>query len=322
MSQTRILITTTSFQDTPGQHHELIARAGFEVERARGPLPEPEMLKLVGSFDGIVCGDDAFTRPVLQKCLPRLKVLSKYGIGVDKIDLAAATDLGIPVTYCPGVNHVTVAEHTFGLLLALTRLIPQQDAIVKMGEWKRSTGRELAGKTFGILGLGRLGKEVAKRAVAFEMKVCAFDLYWDEAFAKQHGIERKAAAEDVLRASEVVSLHMNLTGENREFVNAARIALMKKGAYLLNCARGALIHEADVAAALMSGQLGGYGADVVEPEPIAKTNPLLGAPNVVLTPHVASRTFESVERQATMAAENLIRVLGGRPPLAQANKPV
>ena len=320
MTQTRILITTTSFQDTPGRHHDLIAQAGFEIERARGPLPEPEMLKLVGSFDGIVCGDDAFTRPVLQKCLPRLRVLSKYGIGVDKIDLAAATDLGIPVTYCPGVNHVTVAEHTFGLLLALTRLIPQQDALVRKGEWKRSTGRELAGKTFGILGLGRIGKEVAKRAIAFEMKVCAFDLYWDEAFAKQHGIERKAAAEEVLQASEVVSLHMNLTGENKEFVNASRIALMRKGAYLLNCARGALIHEADVAAALMSGRLGGYGADVVEPEPIAKTNPLLGAPNVVLTPHVASRTYESVERQATMAAENLIRVLAGQPPLAQANK--
>ena len=320
MTQTRILITTTSFQDTPGRHHDLIAQAGFEIERARGPLPEPEMLKLVGSFDGIVCGDDAFTRPVLQKCLPRLRVLSKYGIGVDKIDLAAATDLGIPVTYCPGVNHVTVAEHTFGLLLALTRLIPQQDALVRKGEWKRSTGRELAGKTFGILGLGRIGKEVAKRAIAFEMKVCAFDLYWDEAFAKQHGIERKAAAEEVLQASEVVSLHMNLTGENKEFVNASRIALMRKGAYLLNCARGALIHEADVAAALQSGRLGGYGTDVVDPEPIAKTNPLLGAPNVVLTPHVASRTYESVERQATMAAENLIRVLAGQPPLAQANK--
>ena len=320
MSQTRLLITTTSFQDTPGQHHELIAKAGFEVERARGPLPEAEMLKLVGSFDAILCGDDAFTRPVLQKCLPRLKVLSKYGIGVDKIDVAAATDLKIPVTYCPGVNHVTVAEHTFGLLLSLTRLIPQQDAIVKKGEWKRSTGRELAGKTLGILGLGRIGKEVAKRAVAFEMRVCAFDLYWDEAFAKQHGIERKPAAEDVLRASEVVSLHMNLTDENKEFVNASRIALMKKGAYLLNCSRGGLIHEADVAAALKSGQLGGYGADVVEPEPILKTNPLLGAPNVVLTPHVASRTYESVERQATMAAENLLRVLAGQPPLAQANK--
>jgi D-3-phosphoglycerate dehydrogenase len=172
----------------------------------------------------------------------------------------------------------------------------------------------------GILGLGRIGKEVAKRALAFEMKVCAFDLAWDETFTKQHPVERKSAAEEVLRASEVVSLHMNLTGENKEFINAARIGLMKRGAYLLNCSRGGLIHQADVAAALKSGRLGGYGADVVEPEPIEKTNPFLGAPNVVLTPHVASRTFESVERQALMAAENMIRVLAGQTPHAQANR--
>jgi D-3-phosphoglycerate dehydrogenase len=317
---TRILVTTTSFQDTPGKHHDILAASGFEIERARGPLPEAEIAKLVGSHDGIICGDDAFTRAVLQKCLPRLKVLSKYGIGVDKIDVAAATDLKIPVCFCPGVNHVTVAEHTFGLLLSLTRLIPWQDAVVKKGEWKRATGRELAGKTLGILGLGRIGKEVAKRAAAFEMKVSAFDLYWDEAFAKQWNVERKPRAEDVLAVADVVSLHMNLTDENKDFINAQRLAGMKRGAYLLNCARGALIHEGNVAAALKSGQLGGYGADVVEPEPIAKTNPLLGAPNVVLTPHVASRTYESVERQATMAAENLIRVLAGQPPHAQANK--
>jgi D-3-phosphoglycerate dehydrogenase len=315
----RVLVTTTSFQDTPGKHHELLAEAGLELERARGPLPEPEILKLVGSFDGIVCGDDAFTRPVLERCLPRLKVLSKYGIGVDKIDLQAATELRIPVCYCPGVNHVTVAEHTFGLLLALTRQIPEQDQSVKKAEWKRATGRELAGKTFGILGLGRIGKEVAKRAIAFEMGAVAFDLYWDEAFAQKHPVRRLATAEEVLAQSDVVSLHMNLTDENRGFINAARLGIMKKGAYLLNCARGALVREPDVAEALRSGHLGGYGADVVEPEPIEKTNPLLGAPHVVLTPHVASRTYESVERQATMAAENLLRVLSGLPPLAQAN---
>ncbi len=320
MTKTRILITTTSFQDTPGRHHDLIAQGGFEVERARGPLPEPEILKLVGTHDAILCGDDAFTRPVLEKCLPRIRVLSKYGIGVDKIDLEAATALRIPVTYCPGVNHVTVAEHAFGLLLSLTRQIPPQDALVKKGEWKRSTGRELAGKTLGILGLGRIGKEVAKRALAFEMKVCAYDLYWDEAFATQWKIEGRPAAEEVLRAADVVSLHMNLTDENREFMNAARLSLMKRGAYLLNCSRGGLVHQGDVAAALKSGQLAGYGADVVEPEPVDKANPLLSAPNVVLTPHVASRTYESVERQATMAAENLIRVLKGETPHAQANK--
>jgi D-3-phosphoglycerate dehydrogenase len=320
MSRLRILVTTTSFQDTPGRHHGMLAEAGFEIERARGPLPEAELLKLVGSHDGILCGDDAFTRRVLEKCRPRLRVLSKYGIGVDKIDLAAATELGIPVTYCPGVNHVTVAEHAFGLLLSLTRLIPPQDAAVKRGEWKRLTGRELAGKTLGILGLGRIGKEMAKRALAFEMKVCAYDLYWDDAFAREYRVDRKASAEDVLREGDVVSLHMNLTEENREFIDARRLALMKPGAYLVNCARGALVRQEDVAQALREGRLGGYGADVLEPEPVEKTNPLLSAPNVVLTPHVASRTYESVERQAAMAAENLIRVLRGEPPLAQANK--
>jgi D-3-phosphoglycerate dehydrogenase / 2-oxoglutarate reductase len=320
MSKTRILITTTSFQDTPGRHHDLLPADQYEIERARGPLPEAEILKLVGTHDAIICGDDAFTKSVLEKCLPRLRVLSKYGIGVDKIDIPSATALKIPVTFCPGVNHVTVAEHTFGLLLSLTRLIPPQDALIKKGEWKRSTGRELAGKTMGILGLGRIGKEVAKRARAFDMKVCAFDLYWDEAFAKQYEIERKPTGEDVLRASEVVSLHMNLTDENKEWLNASRLGVMKRGAYLINCARGGLVHQGDIAAALKSGQLGGYGADVVEPEPIEKSNPLLGAPNVVLTPHTGSRTYESVERQALMAAENMIRVLGGQAPHAQANK--
>jgi D-3-phosphoglycerate dehydrogenase len=320
MSKTRILITTTSFQDTPGRHHDLLPADQFEIERARGPLAEADILKLVGTHDAIICGDDAFTRPVLEKCLPKLKVLAKYGIGVDKIDIPAATSLKIPVTFCPGVNHVTVAEHTFGLLLSLTRLIPQQDALIKKGEWKRSTGRELAGKTMGILGLGRIGKEVAKRARAFEMKVCAFDLYWDDAFAKQYEVERMPTGEDVLKASEVVSLHMNLTPENKDYINLGRIAFMKRGAYLLNCARGGLVDQADVAAALKQGLLGGYGCDVVEPEPIDKSNPLLGAPNVVFTPHTGSRTYESVERQAMMAAENMIRVLKGEAPHAQANK--
>ena len=320
MTKTRILITTTSFQDTPGRHHDLLPSDRFEIDRARGPLSEAEILRLVGPHDAIICGDDAFTRPVLEKCLPKLKVLSKYGIGVDKIDLAAATALRIPVTFCPGVNHVTVAEHTFGLLLSLTRLIPQQDAQIKKGEWKRATGRELAGKTMGILGLGRIGKEVAKRAKAFDMNVCAFDLHWDDAFAKQYGVERKPTGEEVLKASEVVSLHMNLTEENKDYINLARIGLMKRGAYLINCARGGLVNQADVAAALRQGLLGGYGCDVVEPEPIEKTNPLLNAPNVVFTPHTGSRTYESVERQALMAAENMIAVLEGKPPLAQANK--
>ncbi|MGE3540637.1 MAG: phosphoglycerate dehydrogenase [Candidatus Tectimicrobiota bacterium] len=319
MQPIRILITTTSFQDTPGRHHQLLEGEAYRIERARGPLSEAALLTLVGQHEAILCGDDAFTRPVLQQCLPRLQVLSKYGIGVDRIDLQAATDLRIPVTFCPGVNHVTVAEHTFGLLLALTRQIPYHDALVKRGEWQRRTGHELAGKTLGLLGLGRIGQEVAKRAVAFEMPVCAYDVAWDTAFAERWGIARQPSAEAVLGQADIVSLHMNLSDANRGYINATRLAQMKRGAYLINCARGGLIHEGDVAAALQSGHLAGYGADVVEPEPIVTTSPLLTAPQVILTPHIGSRTYESVERQAVMAVENMLRVLHGQPPHAQAN---
>jgi D-3-phosphoglycerate dehydrogenase len=314
-----ILLTTTSFQDTPGGHHALLESQGYEIDRERGPLPEQRMLELVGGYDAILCGDDAFTRKVLEKSLPGLKVLSKYGIGVDKIDLQAATDLRIPVTYCPGVNHTTVAEHSFGLMLSLYRQIPQQNALVHQGQWKRMTGHELLGKTLGVLGLGRIGKEVAKRARAFEMRVVGFDPFWDEAFAARHEIERRATAEEVLKEADIVALHMNLTHENREFLNAGRLALMKKDAIVINTSRGALIDEKAVAEAVRSGQIAGYGADVVEPEPIDPANPLIGVENVVLTPHIGSRTYESVIRQATMAVENLVKVLNGQPPLAQAN---
>ncbi|MFH1023799.1 MAG: phosphoglycerate dehydrogenase, partial [Planctomycetota bacterium] len=285
-----------------------------------GPLAEADLLPLLGDVDGIICGDDAFTRKALQKCLPKLKVLSKYGIGVDKIDIAAATDLGIPVTYCPGVNHTTVAEHAFGLLIGLLRHIPEEAAIVKKGEWKRLTGNELWGKTIGIIGLGRIGKEVATRAIAFGMNVVAFDVFWDEAFAKANNVRKAASAEDVLKEGDVITFHMNLSKENREFLNAKRIGLLKKGAVVVNTARGGLVNEKDVAEALGNGKLAGYATDVVDPEPIAKENPLLSAPNVVITPHIASRTYESVERQATMAAENLIRVIKGEKPLAQVNE--
>jgi len=314
----RILVTTTSFKDTPGEHHNLLAKEGFEIVWERGPLPEAKMLELVGNYDGIICGDDTITRPVLEKCLPRLQVLSKYGIGLDKIDLKAATELKIPVTFCPGVNHTTVAEHTFGLLIAICRNIVTECNHVKRGEWKRITGYELAGKTIGIAGLGRIGKEVAIRARAFGMKVDAFDIYWDEAFAKQHDI-KKTDLNTLLNESDVVSLHTNLTDETRHIINRERIAKMKKGAIILNCARGELVDTVAVVEALNSGKLVGYGTDVLEVEPPPADHPLFKCHNAVITPHIGSRTYESVVRQATMAAENLIRLFKGQKALAQAN---
>ena len=316
----RILLTTTSFQDTPGPHHDLLANTGFEIIRERGPLPESRMLELAGDFDAFLCGDDAITRKVLEKSLPRLKGVAKYGIGLDRVDVDAATALKIPVTFCPGVNHTTVAEHTFGLLLAIYRDIVEQTTAVHSGKWKRLTGHELMGKTIGIAGLGRIGKEVATRARAFGMQVLGYDLYWDAAFAEQHGVRRVENIDELISLSDILSLHMNLTPETRGFMSAERLKLCKKNLVLLNCARGELVDSAALAQALTEERIAGYGADVLDEEPPQPNHPLLHCRGTVITPHIGSRTFESVVRQATMAAQNMINVLEGRPALAQANK--
>lgn len=319
MNPPRILLTTTSFQDTPGAHHEKLKEAGYELLCERGPLSESRMLELVGEVDGLLCGDDAITAKVIDKALPRLRLISKYGIGVDKIDVEHATKRGVPVTFCPGVNHTTVAEHVFALLLAMVRRLVEEVDHTRRGEWVRLTGHEILGKRLGIIGLGRIGKEVALRAKAFGMEVCAHDIYWPEEFAREHGIERKGEALQVLRESDMVSLHANLTAETRHLVNADSLSAMKQGALLINCARGELVETAAVAAALESGHLGGYGTDVLDEEPPPPDHPLLRAPRCLVTPHIGSRTYESVQRQAGMAVDNLILGLRGEKPLAQVN---
>ncbi len=315
----RILLTTTSYQDTPGPHHDLLASTGAEIVRERGPLPESRMLELAGEFDAFLCGDDEITKAVIEKSLPRLKIIAKYGIGVDKIDVAYATEKQIPVSFCPGVNHTTVAEHVFMLLLALNKNLMAQANATAAGGWKRMTGHEVMGKTIGIVGLGRIGKEVAIRAKAFGMDILGYDLYWPEDFAKEYGITRMDGVTQLLRESDIVSLHTNLTEETRDMICAASIRNMKDGATLINCGRGELTNSADIAAALESGKLGGYGADVLDQEPPPANHPLLGAKNCIITPHVGSRTYESVQRQAGMATENLVLLLKGQKPLAQVN---
>jgi D-3-phosphoglycerate dehydrogenase len=317
----KILLTTASFQDTPGAHHDLLAKTGWEIIRAKGPLNEEDTLKLVGDVDGYICGDDAITRKVLEKARPKLKVISKYGIGVDKIDVKSCTEFGIPVLFTPGVNHTTVAEHTFLLLLAMEKNFLYHTDSTRAGGWNRKTGHELLEKTIGIVGLGRIGKEVAIRARAFGMNVIAFDLHFDEAFGKQHDVKRAATLDEVFAASDYLSLHTNLTAETRGMINAKSFAKMKKGVLILNCARGEVINTEDMIAALKSGQVGGYGTDVLDQEPPVD-HPLLKLPNVVCTPHVASRTFESVVRQATTAVQNLTLAMNGEKPIAQVNPEV
>ncbi len=316
---TKILLTTTSYQDCPGDHHALLESTGAEIVRERGPLSEAKMLQLAGDFDAFLCGDDEITKAVIDKSLPKLKVIAKYGIGVDKIDVAYATGKNIPVSFCPGVNHTTVAEHVFTLLLALNKNLMEQANATAAGQWKRMTGHEIMGKTIGIVGLGRIGREVAIRANAFSMNSIGYDLHWPEAFAREHNIEHINGVTQLLRASDIVSLHTNLTPETRNMICEASLNNMKDGAILINCGRGELAKSSDIAAALESGKLGGYGADVLDQEPPQSNHPLLGAKNCIITPHIGSRTYESVQRQAGMATQNLVNLLNGKKPLAQIN---
>ena len=322
----RILLTTTSYQDTPGRHHETLEGSGFEVVRARGPLPAPDMLALIqqhGGFDGFLNGDDAITAEVIDAALAAptpLKVIAKYGIGLDSIDVKHATARRVPVLFTPGVNHTTVAEHAFGLMIAACKHFWPHLREVKAGRWKRQTGNELAGKTLAVLGMGRIGKEVAKRALAFDMTVIGYDVFWDSAFADGHGVRRCVRCDEALAEADVVSLHLPATDETRGMINADAIARMKEGVIIVNTARGTLVNEADVAEACRSGRLKAYATDVLGDEPMATPHPFQEIDNIIVTPHVGSRTFESVERQAMRATLNIVNFLNGDSDYIQANE--
>jgi len=206
---TKILLTTTSYQDTPGPHHDLLTTTGAEIVRERGPLSEQQMLDLAGDFDAFLCGDDEITKAVIEKSLPKLKFIAKYGIGVDKIDVDECTAKGIPLSFCPGVNHTTVAEHTFVLMLSLFRNFVDQVNVVRTGEWKRMTGHE------------------------FGLNVVGYDLYWPEEFAAANEVKKAESMEEVFTTCDIISLHTNLTDQTRNMINADSIATMKKGVVIL-----------------------------------------------------------------------------------------
>ena len=277
------------------------------------------MVELAGEFDGFLCGDDAITQAVIDKTLPRLKVISKYGIGLDKIDLAGCSELGLPVLFTPGVNHTTVAEHTFALILEVAKNLPEAIARTRGGEWFRPTGIELWEKKLGLVGLGRIGLEVARRARGFQMGVHGFGNYWPEEEAAEFGIVRHGEVSGLAAEVDVLSLHTKLTSKTHHLIDAEVLAGMKDGAILINCGRGELIDQAAVIAALDSGKLAAYAADVLDIEPAPVGHPLVNHPKVIITPHIGSRTYESVPRQAVKATRNLINFLTGEGEYEQVN---
>src|SRR5580700_2430252 len=240
------------------------------------------------------------TADLLDKA-PHLRAVGRAGVGVDNIDLEAATKRGVLVMSTPGGSSVSVAEHTFALLLALVRQLPKFDASMREGRWeKSSSGAEVRGKTLGLIGLGRIGSEVALRAEAFDMRVLAFDPFISDAAARELSVDL-VSLEQLLAESDFISLHTAVVPQTQNMINAQSIAKMKKGVRIINAARGELINEADLAAAIKEGHVAGAALDVFAEEP-PKNCPLIGLPNVITTPHVAGSTAEAQEELGTQVA--------------------
>jgi D-3-phosphoglycerate dehydrogenase len=305
-----ILLTSTSFQDTPGSHQQLLEKQGFTITKLRGPLKETVLMDIIDKFDGIICGDDEITREVIAKgSNGKLRIISKYGIGLDKINLEAARDFNIPVTNCPGVNQITVAEHVFALLLSYIKNIIPENQIVQNQQWVRLIGYELNGKTIGVLGTGSVGKEVIKRSIAFGMKVIAFDKFCDEDFAKQYRIKYVKNAEELFKQADIISLNMSLNSESANIIGAKSLSILKDGVIIVNTARAGLVNQQTILEGISSRKIKAYLTDVLEEEPIVKDHPFLGNPHIIITPHIGSRTYENVVNQGTMAVENLLKFI-------------
>ena len=311
---------------------EPVAQAGLDILHAahqtdlrlgltRGALLDA--LREDGGWDALVVRSQTrVDAEVLQAAAPRLSVIGVASIGTDKIDLEAATRAGVMVVNAPTGNTIAAAEHTMALMLALLRKIPSADASVRRGEWERSAhvGSELRGKTLGIIGLGKIGKAVARRANAFEMRVLAHDPYLTAEQATEAGARLVGLPELLLRA-DVITVHTPLTAQTRGLIGQAQLEAMKPGAFALNVARGGIVDEQALAEALASGQLAGAAVDVYSTEPMAGDNPLRAAPNLVLTPHLGASTGEAQERVGQEMAEQLVLALSGVTPPYAVNAP-
>jgi glyoxylate reductase len=300
----------------------LAHRPGLDVEiwpRRQSPSPHA-LARACREAEGLLCLLSDRVDAALLAAAPRLRAISSYSVGLDHVDLAAATARGIPVGHTPGVLTETTAELALALLLAAARRIPEADRFVRDGRWTASwdpsglLGRDLHGATLGVIGLGAIGRAVAARARALGMRV----LGWSRSARPVAGVT-PARLDDLLAGSDFVSVHVALAPSTRGLIGAAELARMRPGAILVNTARGGIVDEAALARALRRGRLGGAALDVFEREPLPATSALLAAPNLILTPHVGSASVATRARMAELAVENLLAGLAGRPMPCCAN---
>lgn len=272
---------------------------------------------LAGCDGALLTAFEKVPRSVIEAAQPRLRVLAKYGVGIETIDMDAATELGVLVANTPGANSLGVAEHTLALMLSLLRHVPTLDRLVRTGNWNQARhliGGDIEGSTLGMVGYGNVGQLVGRRAAALGMRVLAYDPYLSAEKASAAGATKVDDLDAMLAACDVVSLHMVVTPETARMFDAARFARFKRGALLINTARAQLVDQDALIEALRSEQLGGAALDVHDPEPLGAESPLYDVPNLILTPHHAGTTIRTRERTLTQAAQNLVDMLEGRVP--------
>lgn len=307
-----VLVSPREVRQFEPRYRDVLLAAGWTI--AYPPpgeaniLTPSELFDALAGVDAVIAGGEPYTAELFA-ARPQLRVVARVGVGYDAVDTVAATEHGVAVTVAPGTNHESVAEHTFALLLAFSRLITVRNRLIHAGGWPRHYSRPLRGSTLGLAGLGRIGKAVAVRALAFGMRVIAFDpLPFTIA-----GVEA-VTFDDLLTQSDFLSLHLPLTPATRHLMNATAFARMKPGAVLLNTSRGGLVKEVDLVEALRSGHLGGAGLDVLEQEPPPVDHPLFGMENVILTPHAAGVDMQSLGDMARSAAEAIVTIHQGNWP--------
>lgn len=315
LKECRLLVTPTSYGKNDARlKTELEALVGEVIYNPTGkPLTSAEVAALLPGIDGYIAGLDVLDADAL-KTADKLKVIARYGVGFDNVDLEAAKSKNIVVTNTPGANSVSVAELALGLILALARQIPEAVDAVHQGKWPRYSGVSLEGKTIGILGLGAIGKQLARRLAGFDCKILAFDPYADKQFALDNQITL-AEMDQVIAASDFVSLHLPLLPETRGIVNEAFLSKIKKGAYLVNTSRGEAINEDALLKSLQSGHLKGAALDAFIVEPPDPNHPLLALPNVIATPHLGAQTDGATSNMGWLAMKDCLAVLKDEKPL-------
>lgn len=273
-------------------------------------MTSEEIVERWEGVDAILAGTEKYTKEMLEHAPATLKVISRHGVGLESVDLAAAKARGITVCNTPGANADAVAEAAMGLILSVLRKIPLSDHYVRTNDWKRSEGRLIKDQTIGVIGMGNIGKGVIRRSQPFGAKFMAYDPYFDEAFGKEYGVVR-ADIEEVLKKADIVTLHLPSTPETYHIINESTLSMMKPGAVLINTARGELVDEDALYQALKSGQLGGAGLDVYSHEPIYNS-PLFELENIVVTPHMAGNTSDTTMKMGMWALDNAMKVVTGQ----------